>query len=287
MYKNKDKNLSSIYYKVFLNRLEQNKKNKLPILEKGVENIFLKFKKNQEIIDKFTRLKNKNINNNFNNLFYNKLKRLNKTATKEEKLNFFSAKKEKEKDNSILNRNSNQLEQDNKKNLNNLSDFKTTNKLIKNISEKKKLFDLNSLKLDGTNKTTKNSNYYLNKIKYNNKENEKLKFIYDYNHNSNLKKYLNQNIERNDSIKLIKDENAKAKSYIKKKIIINSNKDDDDDEYDYNNLILTNGNLTSRARGEFNSRFWNKEKLYKNKEQKDKNNVINFITREELFYEHI
>jgi len=27
--------------------------------------------------------------------------------------------------------------------------------------------------------------------------------------------------------------------------------------------------------------------LYKNKEQKDKNNVINFITREELFYEHI
>ena len=287
LYKNKDKNLSSIYYKVFLNRLEQNKKNKLPILEKGVENIFLKFKKNQEIIDKFTRLKNKNINNNFNNLFYNKLKRLNKTATKEEKLNFFSAKKEKEKDNSILNRNSNQLEQDNKKNLNNLSDFKTTNKLIKNISEKKKLFDLNSLKLDNTNKTTKNSNYYLNKIKYNNKENEKLKFIYDYNHNSNLKKYLKQNIERNDSIKLIKDENAKAKSYIKKKIIINSNKDDDDDEYDYNNLILTNGNLTSRARGEFNSRFWNKEKLCKNKEQKDKNNVINFITREELFYEHI
>ena len=155
------------------------------------------------------------------------------------------------------------------------------------ISEKKKLFDLNSLKLDNTNKTTKNSNYYLNKIKYNNKENEKLKFIYDYNHNSNLKKYLKQNIERNDSIKLIKDENAKAKSYIKKKIIINSNKDDDDDEYDYNNLILTNGNLTSRARGEFNSRFWNKEKLCKNKEQKDKNNVINFITREELFYEHI
>ena len=99
--------------------------------------------------------------------------------------------------------------------------------------------------------------------------------------------FIKQNIERNDSIKLIKDENAKAKSYIKKKIIINSNKDDDDDEYDYNNLILTNGKLTSRARGEFNSRFWNKEKLYKNKEQKDKNNVINFITREELFYEHI
>ena len=283
--KNKDKNLSSIYFKVFSNRLEQNKINKLPILEKGVENIFLKFKKNQEIIDKFTRLKNKNINNNFNNLFYNKIKKLNKTATKEEKLNFFSAKKE--KDNSNTNRNSNLIEQYNKKRLNSLSGFKTPNKLIKKISVKKNLFDFSSLKSDNTYKTTKHSNYSYNKIKNNNKENDKLKIIYDYNHNSNLKQYMNRNIQRNDSIKLIKDENAKAKSYIKKKIIINSNKDEEEDEYDYNNLLITNGNLTSRGKGEFNSRFWNNEKIFKNKEQKDKNNVINFITREELFYENI
>ena len=287
--KNKDKNLSSIYLKVFLNRLEQNKKNKLPVLEKGVENIFLKFKKNQEIIDKFTRLKNKNINNNFNNLFYNKLKKLNKTATKDEKFNFLSAKKEKEKDtsNSNSNRNTIQIDQYNKKHLNSLSDFKTPNKLIKNISDKKKLFNLNSLKLDNSIKTSKHSNHYNNKIKYNIKENDKFKFIYNYNHNSNLKKYINQNIERNDSVKLIKDENMKAKSYIKKKIIINSIKDDNNDEYDYNNLIMMNNTLTSRAKGELNKRFWNKEIFFKNKEQKDKNNVINFITREELFYENI
>lgn len=277
--KNKDKNLSSIYFKVFLNRLEQNKKNKLPILEKGVENIFLKFKKNQEIIDKFIRLKNKNINNNFNNLFYNKLKRLNKTATKEEKLNFFYSKKD-----INTNRNFMQIEQYNNKHLNSLSDFKTPNKLVKAIESKKKLFELNGVKLDNSSKPTKYNNFYNDKIKNYNKENENNKFIYDYNHNFNLKKYNNQNIERNDSIKFIKGEKMKPKSYIKKKIIINSNKNDD--EYILNDFLISNGSLTTRVNGEKYGRFWKNDMFKKNNEQKNKN-VINFITRDDLFYENL
>ena len=278
--KNKDKNLSSIYLKVFLNRLEQNKKNQLPVLEKGVESILVKFKKNQEIIDKFTRLKHKNLNSNFHNLFYAKLKRLNKTTTKVKKMNFFNnIKKE-----IYANRNTISIDNYQKKHLESINGMKTPNKLIKPIIDKKKLLDLNTLKLDG-NKTTKYNNLYNNKIKFNYKENEKLKPLNEYNHNSNLKKYFNPNIERNDSIKLIKDEKVKPKSYINKKIIINSNKYDDiDSDTDF---LMTSGNLTARAHGENNYNFWKNIPINRNFEGKNKNNVVNYITRDDLFFENI
>lgn len=278
--KNKDKNLSSIYLKVFLNRLEQNKKNQLPVLEKGVESILVKFKKNQEIIDKFTRLKHKNLNSNFHNLFYAKLKRLNKTTTKVKKINFFNnIKKE-----IYANRNTLSIDHYQKKHLESINGMKTPNKLIKPIIDKKKLLDLNALKLDG-NKTTKYNNLYNNKIKYNYKENEKLKPLNEYNHNSNLKKYFNPNIERNDSIKLIKDEKVKPKSYINKKIIINSNKYDDiDSDTDF---LMTSGYLTARAHGENNYNFWRNIPINRNWEGKNKNNVVNYITRDDLFFENI
>ena len=84
--KNKGKNLSSIFYKVFLTRLEQNKKNKLPLMERGIENILIKFQKNQEIIDKFMRLKNRHANR-FS--FYDGHKTFNKTTVhKKEKINY-------------------------------------------------------------------------------------------------------------------------------------------------------------------------------------------------------
>lgn len=279
--KNKDKNLSSIYLKVFLNRLEQNKKNQLPVLEKGVESILLKFKKNQEIIDKFTRLKHRNLNSNFHNLFYDKLKRLNKTATKVKKMNFFNnVKKE-----IYAYRNALSKDHYQKKHLESINVAKTPNQLIKPILDKKKLLDLNALKFDNGNKTTKYNNLYNDKINYKYKENEKLKSINEYKHNSNLNNYFNQNVERNDSIKLIKEKKIKPKSYIKKKIIINSNKYNDIDND--NDFLMTSGNLTARANGENNYNFWKNIQINRNCEGKIKNNVINYITRDDLFFENI
>ena len=112
-----------------------------------------------------------------------------------------------------------------------------------------------------------------------------LKPLNEYNHNSNLKKYFNPNIERNDSIKLIKDEKVKPKSNINKKIIINSNKYDDiDSDTDF---LMTSGNLTARAHGENNYNFWRNIPINRNWEGKNKNNVVNYITRDDLFFENI
>ena len=51
--KNKKPNLSRAYLKMFLNKVSQIKKSKLPIIEKNIEGVLKKYKKNQEIIDKF------------------------------------------------------------------------------------------------------------------------------------------------------------------------------------------------------------------------------------------
>ena len=54
--KNKKPNLSRAYLKMFLNKVSQIKKSKLPIIEKNIEGVLKKYKKNQEIIDKFKKI---------------------------------------------------------------------------------------------------------------------------------------------------------------------------------------------------------------------------------------
>ena len=54
--KNKKSNLSRAYLKMFLNKVSQIKKSKLPIIEKNIEGVLKKYKKNQEIIDKFKKI---------------------------------------------------------------------------------------------------------------------------------------------------------------------------------------------------------------------------------------
>ena len=258
--KNKDKNLSSIFLKVFLSRLEQNKKNKLPLIEKGVENILIKFKKNQEIIDKFARLKNKTINSTY---FYDNFKDFNKTTNKIGKINYNLKN---------MNKESKMIMQ-----YKHIRGKKIQNKLVKKIVNKNKILNMNKIKINKINKISLSYNKIKNKLI--NKEKEKKKEIFDYNYNSDLKKYLNlkKALNQNDSIKVIEKE-IKSKSLETKKII--KRKKDD------NNIININGNLTARIKRENN--IFLRYKLFKpNKEPKNKNNVINYLTKDDLFFDNL
>ena len=258
--KNKDKNLSSIFLKVFLSRLEQNKKNKLPLIEKGVENILIKFKKNQEIIDKFARLKNKTINSTY---FYDNFKDFNKTTNKIGKINYNLKN---------MNKESKMIMQ-----YKHIRGKKIQNKLVKKIVNKNKILNMNMIKINKINKISLSYNKIKNKLI--NKEKEKKKEIFDYNYNSDLKKYLNlkKALNQNDSIKVIEKE-IKSKSLETKKII--KRKKDD------NNIININGNLTARIKRENN--IFLRYKLFKpNKEPKNKNNVINYLTKDDLFFDNL
>ena len=258
--KNKDKNLSSIFLKVFLSRLEQNKKNKLPLIEKGVENILIKFKKNQEIIDKFARLKNKTINSTY---FYDNFKNFNKTTNKIGKINYNS--KNMNKENKMI------MQYKYKK------EEKIKNKLVKKILNKNKIVNMDMIKFNNINKISLSYNKIKSKLI--NKEKENKKEIFDYNCNSDLKKYLNLNkaLNQNDSIKVIEKE-IKSKSLETKKIIKRKK--------DNNNIINIKGNLTSRAKRENN--IFLRYKLFKpNKEPKNKYNVINYLTKDDLFFDNL
>ena len=266
--KNKNKNLSSIFYKVFLSRFEQSKNNKFPLIEKGIENIFVKFKKNQEIIDKYSRLKNKNLNNDyFNDVF----KRLNRTTTnKIEKINYNTNNANKK----------NKLLGLNKKK--NIYKIQLPNKLTKTVLNDNRFFDNNSKKLENMNKTNRFNSFSKNKMNYKNinKEKEKIGFIndYNYNYNSRLKNYLNLNEKK--QIKTIVKEERLSKNNIKKQLIKR--------EKEYNNDIITlNGNFTTRVKNNINESV-PKYKIFKQENEQGKNNfVINFINRNELFFENL
>ena len=253
--KNKDKNLSSIFFKVFLSRMEQNKNKKLPLIEKGVENIFVKFKKNQEIIDKFSRLKNKNLNPDFYNDVF---KRLNRTTTnKIEKINYNI--------NNNANKNNKFSNLNRKKNIHKI---KLHNKLTKTILNSNKIND----KLDDINKNNKYKSLSNYRISYKNNEKEKIRVIHDYNSNSNLKNYLNLN--QNYSL-----EKKLSINNIKKKLIRRQNDNNND-------IVIINGNLTTRNRKEINNDFW-KHRIFKQENEQGKNDFINYLNKKDLFYENL
>ena len=256
--KNQNKNLSSIFFKVFLSRLEQNKNNKLPLIEKGIDNIVTKFKKNQEIIDKFVRLKRKT----FNNSYYNGFNIVNKTTIKSEKNNY----------NIDINRNNKIIER--KKNK---YGIKIPNKLTKAIMNINKYKDNTIIKMDNNSKTTKYSSLSHNKIQF--KEKEKTRLLYDYNYNLKLKNYLELN--KIESIKLEKEEKIKLKNNIKKKIFRRHNNINND-------IIVLNGNKTTRVKKNINDSFLKYNIFNKQENQLRKNNnVINFLTRSDLFFDSL
>lgn len=264
--KNKNKNLSSIFLKVFLSRLEQNKENKLSLIEKGIENTLVTFKKNQEIIDKFRRLKYKNINKIF---FNDPIARFNRTANKFEKINYKINNVNISKMNKLIELNRNK----------NKHDIKLPHKLTKTILPNNKHLGNNFIKINDGSKTHKYSNFSYNKILYKEREKQKqkenIKFIYDYNYNSNLKKYLEMN--KIESIKIEKEEKIKLKSNMKKNLF--KRKKDND-------VIILNGNLTTRVKKDISDSFW-KYNLFKQKSELRNNNIINYITKNDMFFESL
>ena len=249
--KNKDKNLSSIFLKVFLSRLEQNKKNKLPLIDKGVENILIRFKKNQEIIDKFARLKNRTINSNY---FYDGYKSFNKTTNKIGKINYNIKS---------VDRDSKMTMQYKYKKEDNIS-----NKLMKKIINKSKALNTKMLKMNNINKISLSHDKIKNKLL--NKEKEKEREIHEYNYNFDLKKYLNLNndLNRNDSAKNIEKE-IKTKSLDAVKII-----------------KRINGYLTVKGKRDniIRAKIFN---IKSNKKPKNKNTVVNFLTKDDFFFDKL
>jgi hypothetical protein len=81
--KNKNSSLSGTYLKIFLHKVNQIKKSKLPIIEKNIEGVLKRYKKNQEIIDKFKRvsIKEEDLLNDDEKI-YNDNKRINDTSSK-------------------------------------------------------------------------------------------------------------------------------------------------------------------------------------------------------------
>ena len=81
--KNINSNLSRTYLKMFLNKVSQIKKSKLPLIENNIEGVLKKYKKNQEIIDKFKRvsIKEEDLLNDDEKI-YNENKRINNTLSK-------------------------------------------------------------------------------------------------------------------------------------------------------------------------------------------------------------
>ena len=261
--KNKDKNLSSIFYKVFLTRLEQNKKNK-HIMERGIESIVKKFQKNQEIIDKYIRLKDRSMNR-FN--VFDGYKKYNKTTpNKKVKINYY-------KNNSLFNKSHKVTNYNMTKRLNKIQ---FPNKLTKHMLNNYKVSD-NTV----SDKTTKYSSLNHNKIKYNflNEKKDKVRFIYDYNYN--LKNYLNMN--QNNLKKLNENEKMKTKNNtinIKKRIIKRPNEDDNN----YN--VFLKGNLTARVRRNDDDSFY-KYKMLRQKNKEFNTNAVNYITKDDLFFDNL
>ena len=270
--KNQNKNLSSIYLKVFLSRFEQNRNNKLPSIEKGIENILVKLKKNEEIIDRYRRLKDKSINNNY---FYLGNKINNKKTIKKGQIiyNLNNTNLHSKSDFSVKNKTKY------------ISRYNIPNKLTKTMINKKKLAFINDNKINNSDRIIKNNSLSFNSNKLINisKEKEKLKSIYEYssnnfNYKSKLKDYLYlNNLNQNNAIKFKEKVKIKSKNKIKNKFFKRA-KDD---------IVIINGNLTTRIQKNNDDQLWKYKIFNQNCSQSNNNNIINYLTKNDLFFENV
>ena len=158
-----------------------------------------------------------------------------------------------------------------------LNKIQFPNKLTKHMLNNYKVSD-NTV----SDKTTKYSSLNHNKIKYNflNEKKDKVRFIYDYNYN--LKNYLNMN-NQNYLKKLNENEKMKTKNNtinIKKRIIKRPNEDDNN----YN--VFLKGNLTARVRRNDDDSFY-KYKMLRQKNKEFNTNAVNYITKDDLFFDNL
>ena len=80
-----------------------------------------------------------------------------------------------------------------------------------------------------------------------------------------------------ESIKIEKEEKIKLKSNMKKNLFKRKNDND---------IIILNGNLTTRVKKDISDSFW-KYNLFKQKSELRNNNIINYITKNDMFFESL
>ena len=265
--KNKKSNSES-YLKLFFHRIMQNGNNKLPLIERNMKNVLTKFKKNQELIEKFKRItleeekKNKEETKSYtdrNALLKSSQLGKNKRIKTQYALNI------------NINKNNN---------YSSLSHEKSKKEEItKTPRSKKEITDNNKEEDEIKNKGNKNNNLSFNKIgnKYFFKSNKNLG-INEYkrkNGNNNIMKLTIKNIQLNNYNKnylLTERNNSSNKSTFKnifeKKIFRNKNNNN-------NNLHFKTVSLYKNYNG--NIDLYGKDKI---KNQKTKN----FFTKNDFYF---
>ena len=266
--KNGDSNQSETYLKIFFNRVIQNPKNELPLIEKNMENLLTKFRKNQEIIEKYKRitLKEEKLNKNKKKDF-KKIKRMNTVINCENNT--------KMKINLDFNTDD---DNDVNKNFTTYSSYKfKRNETLRTPKRKKDIINNNNdndIINDYKNKKNR-KNMSFNKrginniLKINKNRNKKSNNILKINIRNNIFQELNKNIlltERNNN-----SQKSNFKLLFEKKLFKNKNNNNL-----YNKSLSLNKNLTSKGE---------RRHLY-NKMAKCKinNKTKNFFTKNDFYF---
>jgi len=286
---NKNYTLSGAYLKMFLNRISQDQKNNLPLIEKNMENLLNKFKKNQELIDRFKRINfdakklNKNEFNNNNGKSDNILQRINTTTKLEMRPNNTIKLNYNTDINININKSSNflSLSQKNYKynkimktperkkhtiNYNNNNNYVDKESIIINDKKKRNNLSYNQRKVNDIFRTNRKNNIHKNNNisrKGNNKN-----ILYKINLKNRIIKDKDKNTlltERNHSTK-----RTHFQLIFEKKLFRNN----DDNMSINNNTIRINKNLTTR--GEAN--------LYIKNEHIHNNKIKNFFIRSDFYF---
>ena len=262
-------NTSETYLKLFSNKIIQNESNKLPLIEKSMETLVTKFKKNQEIIDRFKRLSSEEGKNNY--IFNSKDKNIYDSIYKANTASKYENKIK-------TNLNIDIIDTNNTNDINNNNYISLSNKkfnkieIIKTPEKEKDKIRQNNNKLNYIQINKKIKNLSFNKI--GNKNIYKLKHnktINEYNYkgrNDNkifkikIKNQLFPNID--DNILLTERNNISKKLFRNKGDLMNKN-----------DLILKS-NLTSR--GEKHLYGDRLENILKAKKTK------NYFTRKDLYF---
>ena len=275
--RNKKSNLSlsETYLKMFLNKIRQIRKSKLPLIEKNMEGILLKFKKNQQIINKY-----KDVTINEDKLDENDITNVDDNNN--------------EKNNKIFDSQFQTIRnnKDIKRNFISLSYKKLNEDNTETHEKKEQITNINTINKDITKSVPKDNNIKTN-ISLNGK---KYKLI----HNKNFNSYRNSNNNKNEKYKETKSRIPNNFRMFKLKI-----KDQESIENNNKNTIhshlmhifrkkLTKNKINKK---EINKLYFGKNLNLTNRAQRNlhdiiENNSINnkikyFLNKKNLFFDKI
>ena len=266
--KKKNRSLSSTYLKMFLNKINQIKKSKLPVIEKNIAGILEKFIKNQDVINKAKKINIKDYD------LYEDEKNLNGIYTN----NNSTIKLQTIDNNNNINKN--YISSSSKKNNNS-----SISKEIGNTPERKKLAIYNNIKLGKKekNKTTnlsfnkKGFKNYINSSNYNRIINEYRQLHKVPNRKEIIKLYFNEQMNQDKNSKtLLTERNNLSKNTYRHIFRKNISKKIDND-MDNNKFYLKKNSILSNNK---DSKLYNRFEI-----SQRNNNVQNFLTKNDFFYE--